>query len=166
MAIQKAILLKIHVDSQAALLALLAPTVTSTLEWDTIQVLNDAALTLTRLELVWTKAHIGTKGNERVDALAKEGSLRDSIVDSIRMPLSSLKKSFLHQWQLDWSTSKDAQETKKSVAGPDKRRAKLLLTLPKAKTNLLIRLITNHTSLRSHAHKIYATTSTLCRLCL
>lgn len=160
---------KIHVDSQAALLALKASHVTSRVVYDAIQTLRDVALSLDRLALVWTKAHVGTPGNEEADRQAKAGCLISDI-ETLSLPLSavrhSLSEAFLRRWQHQWTQSSDARASKKLLSGPDKRRAKHLLRLPKKHTNLLIRLITNHTSLLSHSKTIDPSVNDSCRLCL
>ena len=161
---------KVHVDSQAALLALNSDHITSQVVYDAVQTLRDAALTLSRLTLVWTKAHVGTPGNERADTLAKKGCLDTTPVESIAMPSSALKAhikdSFSKLWTTQWSESSEAKETKHLVSGPSPTRSKHLLRLPKSDTNLLIRLITNHTSLLLHSKRIDSTVTDNCRLCL
>ena len=64
---------RFFVDSQAALLALENRTVTSALVLETIQQLNTASKDR-KITLIWVKAHIGTKGNELADKLAKMGT--------------------------------------------------------------------------------------------
>ena len=58
---------KIFVDSQAALLALNSMTITSKKVAETIRELNLLAHQCKSVQLVWTKAHIGTPGNELAD---------------------------------------------------------------------------------------------------
>ncbi|MEC8785004.1 MAG: ribonuclease H family protein, partial [Pseudomonadota bacterium] len=63
----------IHSDSQAAILALQNARVTSNLVHLTMYQLNNVAEQNT-VTIVWVKAHVGHKGNEKADELAKEGA--------------------------------------------------------------------------------------------
>ncbi|GBM94569.1 hypothetical protein AVEN_198319-1 [Araneus ventricosus] len=67
-----------------------------------------------RIRLGWVKAHIGIKGNEIVDTLAKEATT-DGIPASLPFPKSFLKKQLLQlslsRWQAEW----DNGETSRSV---------------------------------------------------
>ncbi|GBM98329.1 hypothetical protein AVEN_113425-1 [Araneus ventricosus] len=67
-----------------------------------------------RIRLGWVKAHIGIKGNEIADTLAKEATT-DGIPASPPSPKSFLKKQLLQlslsRWQAEW----DSGETGRSV---------------------------------------------------
>ena len=63
----------IHVDSQAALMALDKLKVESLTVEKTIDRLNSLGRHI-KIELKWVKAHNGLTGNELADKLAKEGS--------------------------------------------------------------------------------------------
>ena len=71
--------IKFFVDSQAALRTFQAPFIKSKLAFQTILALNQ--VTHQSLTFVWTKAHVGTDGNEKADALAKEGAGLDDIME-------------------------------------------------------------------------------------
>ena len=62
---------KIFTDSQAALQALSSNDYTSRIVKETCLELNKLKQLVVRLELVWIKAHVGYKGNERADELAR-----------------------------------------------------------------------------------------------
>ena len=161
--------IKIFVDSQAALLALHSDTITSNLVEEAVSALNKAASKAKRLSLVWTKAHCGNPGNERADFLAKQGTEHD-VISAVYMPSSHLKRvirdAFYTRWQSCWDNEPGAEHTKQLISGPNKRCTKHLLKLPKHDVNLLIRLITNHTSFLSHKKTIDKTIDDKCRLCL
>ena len=62
---------KFFIDSQAAILALDSPDITSKIVARTKRALNELANRAEVVTLVWTKAHVGTRGNELADRLAK-----------------------------------------------------------------------------------------------
>ena len=68
---------KFYVDSQAALRSFQATFLRSKLAFQMIEAVN--GVKHDSFTFVWTKAHIGTEGNERADALAKEGTKLDTI---------------------------------------------------------------------------------------
>ena len=106
--------IKFYVDSQAALLALEAPSVKSKLVLDAIHELNEAGRGRT-LSLHWTRAHVGTRGNEIADELAKEGGI-SGIPHTINLPKSEIKaiiyKNHYKQWSEDWVEYNGARMTK------------------------------------------------------
>ena len=71
--------IKIYVDSQAALRSFQADFVKSRLALQTIEELNK--INHDSLTFVWTKAHVGTEGNEKADELAKQGTSLTHITD-------------------------------------------------------------------------------------
>ena len=81
--------IKIFVDSQAALRTFQASFIKSKLALQMILQLNQVPHT--SMVFVWTKAHVGTEGNERADTLAKEATELDDITD-VPAPYCSLKE--------------------------------------------------------------------------
>ena len=74
--------IKVYVDSQAALRTFQSFTLKSKLALQTIMALN--LVRHESLVFVWTKAHVGTHGNEKADELAKLGTQLD---DSSILPV-------------------------------------------------------------------------------
>ena len=72
--------IKFFVDSQAALRTFQAHFIKSTLAFQTIEALN--RIKHQQLIFVWTKAHVGTEGNEKADELAKAGTELDTIIET------------------------------------------------------------------------------------
>ncbi|GBL99277.1 hypothetical protein AVEN_177312-1 [Araneus ventricosus] len=88
-------------DSESSLQALKSFNVKS-------KITQEAQMTLlenARIRLGWVKAHIGIKGNEITDTLAKEATT-DGIPASLPFPKSFLKKQLLQlslsRWQAEW----------------------------------------------------------------
>ena len=71
---------KFFVDSQAALRTFQAHIITSKLALQTIQTLNTIQADSPPV-FVWTKAHVGSHGNEKADKLAKAGTLKEEVLD-------------------------------------------------------------------------------------
>ncbi|GBN33807.1 hypothetical protein AVEN_128332-1 [Araneus ventricosus] len=97
-------------DSESSLQALKSFNVNS-------KITQEAQMTLlenARIRLGWVKAHIGIKGNEIADTLAKEATT-DGIPANLPFPKSFLKKQLLQlslsRWQAEW----DNGETGRSV---------------------------------------------------
>ena len=80
--------IKFYVDSQAALRTFQADFIKSKLALQTIHALNKVPHQL--MIFVWTKAHVGTPGNEEADRLAKAGSKLTDIHE-IPVPACSTK---------------------------------------------------------------------------
>lgn len=61
------------------------------------------------MRLLWTRAHIGTEGNERADQYAKEACTKDStdyrFVKSKNFIRKELNNIYLNRWQDRWNNS-------------------------------------------------------------
>ena len=80
---------KFYVDSQAALRTFQMDFLKSRLALDMINELNQ--IKHTSLTFVWTKAHVGTVGNEKADKLAKQGTKLDQVT-MVPTPLCEARK--------------------------------------------------------------------------
>ena len=92
--------IRFFVDSQAAILALSSREVTSLLVLTTINELNKAAEDI-KIIINWTKAHIGTVGNEVADTLAKAGA-KSGVTLKIGLLRSELKKRVESLFYAKW----------------------------------------------------------------
>ena len=158
---------KFYVDSQAALRTFQADTITSKLALQTLYLLND--IPAQQVVLVWTKAHIGTIGNEQADSLAKAGSLMPQAL-AIPAPQSSIKASireyFDQEWMREWQRYPDARQTKLYHHTLNRQISKSLLQWNRLKLGRYIRAVTGHCNLLYHLHIIDSSISPLCRFCL
>ena len=129
--------IKIFSDSQAAILALNSNTVTSSLVKQTINTLNLLAGSTERLEICWIKAHVGYKGNERADQLARE-AVKNSQV-GVNTPQSwacykaQLKYEIYKEWERRWKNDNAYRMTKIFYPKPDSNKAKTILKLNRGK---------------------------------
>ena len=94
--------IKIYVDSQAALRTFQADFVKSKLALQSIEALNQVKHQI--MVFVWTRAHVGTPGNEEADRLAKEGTELE-IIEDIPVPActakSLIESSIRTLWQAE-----------------------------------------------------------------
>ena len=91
---------KFFVDSQAALRTFQAGIITSKLAYQTILTLN--TITAQSIVFVWTKAHVGTHGNEKADQLAKKGTHLEEIL-LIPKPACELKTKIAGYIRTCWN---------------------------------------------------------------
>ena len=158
---------KFFVDSRAALRTLQSTVITSKLALQTITTLND--IPADQVTLVWTKAHIGTEGNERVDKLAKEGTELPNPL-AIPSPASSLKNSlksyFIHKWNREWQLCPKARQTKIYHPLHDQSKSNQLIQWSRLKLGRYIRAVSGHSNLLYHLHTMDPTISPMCRFCL
>ena len=121
------------------------------------------------MSLHWTRAHVGTRGNEIADELAKEGGI-SGIPHNINLPKSEIKamiyKNHYKQWSEDWDEYSEARMTKFFYGRPDKNKAKYVCRLNRIKLSRFIRIITGHNSLFYFRNKIDGEINSICRFCL
>ena len=64
---------------------------------------------------MWIKAHVGHKGNELADKLAKEGTQINEVISNIRTPPSNVKEKintfYRTQWNKELQTYGEAKHT-------------------------------------------------------
>ena len=135
---------------------------------ETKQKLNALAGTVSAVTLVWTKAHIGTEGNERADALAKEGGESENII-TFGMPNNEVKNEinniYLKKWNIGWQEYKGACMSKIFFDEVAINKAKYIYKLSSNKLGRLIRITSGHNNLNYFQSKLDKDLSPLCRLC-
>ena len=134
---------KLFVDSQAALQALHSDTFRSKQALVTSNVLDVVGEMVDSLTLVWTKAHVGTPGNERADSLAKQGSTLDTALTLTT--LSSflrglIKEKAFEMWNAQWASYPHGRQSKQFFPCVRAAISKELTRLPRHNVGRLIRL--------------------------
>ena len=160
--------LKIYVDSQAALLALNSVEIGSTQVKETIISLNQLG-SMAKVTMVWTKAHIGTIGNERADELAKAGTSLGEINIRIPLPLSyikgRIKEKMREIWAQEWVEYPHGWQTKQLCMTPSTNMTKKLMEMSRHDVGRLVRLVSGHNTLNYHMSLMTPGSSDRCRFC-
>ncbi|XP_035219281.1 uncharacterized protein LOC118192427 [Stegodyphus dumicola] len=112
-------------DSLSSLYAIVNPVHSSPLIAEIQTHLRDHSHLNTRIE--WTKAHVGNRGNEQADQLAKEAARNINAEHiTIPWPVSYLKKSLKHKaksvWQEEWDTGETGRRAHYHVPTVDSDR--------------------------------------------
>ena len=139
-------------DSQAALLAIDRVETSSALVRETKDALNRAANQAT-VKLEWIKAHVGHKGNEIADRLAKTGcSLKNTLkIGASKAHIKSIiEERSTAAWNLRWQTSGNCRQTFDLCPATNEARSKLVRKLNRYDLGILIRYVTGHAHLRRH----------------
>ena len=162
---------KIFIDSQAAILALDNPKVTSLAVLKAMDSLNELASKVKSVTLAWIPAHKGHEGNERADELAKGGSkeINASRQLSIGRPQATVKAdirtSIYKKWGEEWVTSTGANHAKSFYGGPNPGKARFVVKLARLELGRFVRIITGHNNLNFFQHKLGLCRSPTCRFC-
>jgi ribonuclease HI len=160
---------KFFSDSQAAILALNDRDNNQCCVRETKEVLNRLVEEKARyVTLVWTKAHVGTVGNERADELAKEGT-KAQLIESLRVPMCEVKgrieNHIIKLWNEEWRSYNEARMSKQFVGVYDKKRSRAIMKFGRSRVGTIVRAITGHNGLRYFRSKVDGTLDPTCRFC-
>ena len=159
---------KIFVDSQAALLALNSLTITSKKVAETIRELNLLAHQSKSVQLVWTKAHVGTLGNELADQEAKAGANKECpapVLPPRGHTKGLIKDNILTEWEEEWKSYPLAKETKQFFPGPNAALSKEIRKLSRVSLAHLVRITSGHNNLNLHFSRCNPGENPFCRFC-
>ena len=140
-------------DSQAGLQALDQRVFKSKTVWECHRALNHLART-NHVELKWTKAHVGTFGNEQADRLAKAGSLRQreeaNSFSEYTPPISmaeiktKIKNHIERKWQKEWENADKALHTWRLIPNINSNIAKTMIGLSRQEAKYMLQMLTGH----------------------
>ncbi len=160
-----------YVDSQAALQAISNHWISSKLVKSTVTALNAAGQN-NYVNFHWVKAHVGHPGNEKADALAKQGSTDRSLLSADLPAVSqnaikaNLHTRFEEAWTKAWQSRTDCRQTKQWFPTVNKSLSHSVLRAKRKEYSLLVQLITGHNFMRRHSELLNESVSSKCRLCL
>jgi len=146
---------RIYSDCKSAIAALKGKYASSKMIqqcWANLSKLDNAY----KWSLSWVKAHVGIKGNEAADSLAKQASQMTHIGPQPILPLAPnyLRHeliSFSHKnWETYWNGRVDCKQTKLWFPSPNSKESLNLLNLSKNDFGLMVRWITGHCFLARH----------------
>ena len=178
-------------DCKSALQALKRHYVSSIALKQCLKSLNDLA-SYTSVKLRWIKAHVGHRGNEQADQIAKIGATAQypyhvdhGVVELFNVPAPYsylahiVEKGVEDLWTHEWMSAKKPdgrpvyRQTKYFFPKPDKRKSYVLLRKDRQTLNKVIQFTTGHAHMNRHQHLVDngqdgddpgGTTQT-CRLC-
>jgi hypothetical protein len=163
---------KIFTDNQSAIKALNAPIIRDNSVRLTALALEEAMTKTRSIKIVWTKAHVGTWGNEIADELAKQATLLDDIsLQDIPLPPAEIKRviqeNINKEWLTDWTQYPLARQSKYFLPKPDPPKAKTIYELDRKTVGLTIRILSGHNALMYHRSNVDPeNNSPLCRFCV
>ena len=156
----------IHVDSQAALKALVANKTRSAMVWEAITKLRQIAKEH-EVELRWVKAHVGHHMNEEVDELAKEATLGE--IRTTGLPMATAKKALrdklIENWQSEWTNTPEHRQSKLLWPEINLAKSKALTLVSKSTYSQILRWLTGFTGLKHMNFRFGLENDNVCRLC-
>lgn len=156
-------------DSRAALLALDSFRVDSRLVMECRTALSALGRN-NKVSLLWVPAHVGIRGNEKADFLAKRGTLIRNPTATVGVPWSEVLAG-IRSWKLEvrsrlWTEGRDCRQTKLAV-GPEPayRWSADLLSLPKRDVRIVVGWITGNCRFNQHRFGVGGREARICRFC-
>ena len=117
------------------------------------------------LHLQWIPSHIGLKGNEAADQLAKRGASLPQPENPVpyETVCRMVKSNLQEEWLNSWATGTTARNVYRYMNGPRPRDD--LNKLPRREQSIIFQLRTGHIPLNSYLHRIKPLHPSACPLC-
>ncbi|MCP3666291.1 MAG: hypothetical protein GY696_27955, partial [Gammaproteobacteria bacterium] len=160
----------IYLDSQAAIQALSAARVRSSLVYDCVQALELLAAE-TSVTVCWIPGHSSFTGNSQADLFANQASAQPYLGLEPVLPVTfSLVKREVKAWiqayqALLWAEREDCRQSKFFIQGPDDGLRRQLLALSRVNLKLVAELYTGHCCLERHLFIRQIAISPMCKYC-
>ncbi|XP_073980160.1 uncharacterized protein [Rhodnius prolixus] len=120
------------------------------------------------VRLVWSRAHCGIEGNERVDILAKQAAVNGTLL-SVSLPYSDFKacirKKINEKWQRIYSESPKGKFYKSLVPKVGRKPWFSDGACSKQYVTIINRLRSDHCVCKKYLHRIGKEASPLCTIC-
>ena len=123
------------------------------------------------IDLDWIRGHDNSTGNETADMLAKKGAetennlITPDILCDYNQATAKLKRRMLDEWNKSWRDRKRLM-SHDFIQAVDRAAAMVFRRFPKELQRMTIQLITGHSVLNGHMHRIGLADEPICRLCL
>jgi len=148
-------IIKIYSDCQSAIAAINSSHSSSKVVrycWELLQKIDRKH----NWSLSWVKAHVGNKGNESADKLAKQGTQWGFLGPQPFLPVAPIhiKHAIANfsssNWETYWNGRVDCRQTKLWFPKPNHKESKNIINLSKSNFGLITRWITGHCFLARH----------------
>ena len=162
--------IRIITDSKAALKSLRKTVITSRLVQSCCDILT-AVSEKNTLSLTWTRSHVGNRGNERADKLARQAadmpmSAPQQVLALARPVVKELTKELtLEKHKKIWKNLRSCRLARTLVPTPTAKLAKQLLQLSRDRMRLYIGVVTGHYTFNQHMHRLGVSDTSDCRGC-
>jgi ribonuclease HI len=106
-----------------------------------------------KIQFRWVKAHVGIKGNELADTLAKEAAKNPDIIECYnKVPKNIIKRDLeetsVEHWQKEWDTTQKGRTTKEYFPKVAER-----LNIKMHTTQHFTTMVTGHGNIKSYLHR-------------
>jgi ribonuclease HI len=164
---------QIHIltDSQAAILAISHPQITSQTVLPVVDFFNKLAKKGKIVQIHLVRGHNDTDGNDLADFMAKTGAALPVAGPEPFLPLSNAvckqaaKEELLYSWTVKWQRSRDYRQSKIFFPAPNSSNSKNLLQLTRRELGILVRHLTGFSYLMYPQSLQQPQLDPTCRLC-
>ena len=123
------------------------------------------------VKLIWIPGHEGHDGNERADALARQGATSTQDPNKVECSISlQLIKTRIKNWLYDtasseWHKTNIAKHSKEIWKKYSAQKTNMLLSLNRNEVQRIVAFTTEHGKFRAHLRKMNISTESKCKYC-